>query len=71
MANVPYQLLTHAAYGARLVHTARETVWRSRRLLEQTEPLVAAIKGGSVIGMRVLNLGEGAPSEDVKQQPDG
>jgi hypothetical protein len=71
MAETSPTSMTYAVYEAELFQASWDTVWRSRKLLDQTKPLVMAIEGGSVIGARVLHLGEGDPSEAVQRQSDG
>jgi hypothetical protein len=71
MADNPHRPVTLAAYDARLVQAARDTLQRSRKLLDQTKGLVTAAEGGSVIGNRGPNPGECDPADGMKPSLDG
>jgi hypothetical protein len=71
MDATPQTPMTRADYDTLLLHAARETVKLSRKLLDQTNPLVTETVGGGWIGARIFNPYEDDPSEDMKQHSDG
>ncbi|WP_262271198.1 MULTISPECIES: hypothetical protein [Microvirga] len=66
----PQDRIPSVVYDAALLRMSRDAVERSKKLLADTRPLVARVMGGSVIGARGLNLGEGGRPGDMQLSPD-
>ncbi|MBQ0821570.1 hypothetical protein KBI52_15325 [Microvirga sp. HBU67558] len=67
---LPQDRIPSVMYDAALLRMSWDAIARAKKLLDQTQPLVDRITGGSLIGARALDRDEGGPPGDVQLTPD-